>query len=145
MKKTLGAIIILVGLIASFLVVISTDVSVPLGITGFTEANRDIITWIVIRLLPTLGFLLLILPIGIFYIRANIFSKLQKTAFWLHLSSMIIIVIGSIPYLSCLTGISCEGEGIGEVILITIIAFPSVAIYLIGMFLLIISWFKDRN
>ena len=139
MKKTLGIIIILVGLVASFLVIIGTDVGVPLGITGFTEANRDIITWIVIRLLPILGFLFLILPVGIFYIRTNIFNKLQKTAFWLHLSAIVIMVISSIPYFSCLTRISCGGEGIGEMILITIVAFPAVAIYLIGVFLLIIS------
>ena len=146
MKKTLGIVIILVGFIAMALILVGTSMNETFGLTGFTEENTKIIQWLVIRLLPIVGFLLLILPVGVFYIKnKNLINKIQKTAFWLHFSSILIMIISFIPYLACITKVSCSGEAFGEIIFIIAASFPAVIIYLIATLLLIISYFKTRK
>jgi hypothetical protein len=146
MKKILGILTILVGFISMVLILIGTSMNVTFGLTGFTEENTKIIQWLVIRLLPIAGFLFLILPIGIFYINNNnLINKIQKIAFWFHFSSILLMIISAIPYIGCLTRISCTGGGWGEIILITIASFPAIGFYLIGTLLLVISWYKSRK
>ncbi len=84
--------------------------------------------------------------VGRFYYKLGkdnkIQTKLIKTALILQLISVIVMLIVIILiFLSCYDGCDMFGEGIFFVT----IGIPSLIIYCIGILLLIINWFKNRN
>jgi len=84
--------------------------------------------------------------VGRFYYKLGkdnkIQTKLIKTALILQLISVIVMLIVIILiFLSCYDGCDMSGEGIFFVT----IGIPSLIIYCMGILLLIINWFKNRN
>lgn len=94
------------------------------------------------------SFIVLILGFfpGLFYYRfgneKNNPSKLVKSAFTLKvISAVIMIIIGSIIFFSCIDG--CDG--LGEGILFVTFGVPALILYCIGILLLIIYKFQNKN
>ncbi len=155
MKKSVLMLLVGVFIIVISLFVVSgfmmdtrqgvMNLSFQSGTTSGEIANR----WLVSGILPSLAILLLVFPVGIFYLRKSIeksvVTKMQNIALWLHFSSTIILLIGSIPFLGCLTRISCGGEGIGEAIVFGLAAIPAGIIFSIGLLFLVLNRFFSNQ
>ncbi len=128
LRKIIGWILILITIIWSWYIIWQ----------GVYKSNFNLFSLSVIVLI-----LIALLPIGVTYVRTNKqLLKPGKIAIWLHLSSIILFILGLLPLIPCLLNrLSCEKGGVGETILFAVSTVVSGLIYVVG--LLFLSQNKD--
>lgn len=146
MRKVIGALTILLSVGTILLLIIDAiqgmiNLSGQPGVTSSDMFSRFLVSGI----LPTLAILIMILPIGIYYIRKpDKVTRTQNVAFWFHFSSITLLIIAALPFLGCLTRISCGGEGIGEMIILSLASILAGTLFFIGAVFLIVSKFQSK-
>ncbi len=143
MKKLFGILIIIAGFLATILLIIGTSQDPIFYMSGFSRGSLEIITWIIHKILPIAGFLLIFLPMGLFYIKKGTpFNALQKGGLILQFISIAILVLGFVPMSLCAVH-SCDG--LGEGILFLMGATVAGVVFLIGCFVFLLSWLLQKK
>jgi membrane protease YdiL (CAAX protease family) len=132
-KKIIGYVLILITVIWSWYLLWSAfydSIRFPRG--GFSLVS----VFLVVLLL------VLVLPVGVSYIFSkNELQKAGRVAVWFHFSSIVVLILGLLPYfLVCIIHISyCDKGGVGELILFGISALMAGVLYIIGLVALSIN------
>ena len=128
-KKIIGLLLILITVVWSWYLLWSGFIqSVTFPRAGFPIGSI---------FLPVL-LLILVLPVGVSYLFSkNVLLKAGKVAVWFHLSSIVILVLGFLPYLPCIINRGrCDKGGVAEMILFAISALVAGVLYIIGLIFL---------